>query len=81
MLNTRGILDHLDKVVPEPEVLVAKEPSLPPDNSLADDPEGSPLKVSLNFDMLISELVAHSSEMHHDKWRGDCEAVHCELCS
>ena len=51
-------------------MLIAKEPS-PPNDSLADDPEGSPSKVSLNFDTSISELVAHSSEMRHNKWRAN----------
>ena len=71
VLNTHGILDHLDKVIPEPEVLVTKEPSLPPNDSLADDPEGSPLKVSLNFNTSISKLVARSSKMHHNKWHAN----------
>jgi len=66
-LNACGVLDHLDKVVPEPEVLIAKELS-PPDDSLADDPEESLSKVSPNFDTSISELVPCSSKMHHDKW-------------
>ena len=70
MLNAHGILDHLDKVIPEPKVLVAKDLFLPND-SLADNLEGSLLKVTLKFDTSISKLVACSSEMHHDKWHAN----------
>ena len=56
-LNTHGILNHLDKVVPEPEVLVAIELS-PTNDSTAADPSGG-MKVPLkDFDMSMTELVA-----------------------
>ena len=51
-------------------MLVAKEPS-PPDDSPAENSEEDPSKVSPNFDTSLSELVARSSEMRHDKWHAN----------
>jgi len=67
-LNARGVLNHIDKVVIEPEVLVATELS-PIDDSAAGDPSGGTKVQSKDFDTSITELVARSSEMHHDRHR------------
>jgi hypothetical protein len=69
-LNARGVLNHLDKVVPEPEVLVATELS-PTDDSAAADPSGGTKVPPKDFDTSMTELVARSSEMRHDKWRAN----------
>ena len=56
-LNARGVLNHLDKVVPEPEVLVATDLS-PTDDSAAADPSGGTKVLPKDFDMSMTELVA-----------------------
>ena len=57
VLNTRGILNHLDKVVPEPEVLIATELS-PADDSAAANPDGGTKVPLKDFDVSMTELVA-----------------------
>jgi len=56
-LNAHGILNHLDKVIPEPEVLIAMELS-PTDDSTAADPSGGTKVPPKDFDTLMTELVA-----------------------
>ncbi len=64
-LDARGVLNHIDTVVTELEVLIAKELS-PTDDSAADDPsEGAKVQADT---VSITELVARSSELRHDKW-------------
>jgi len=68
VLNARGVLNHLDKVVPEPEVLVTMELSPADDDSTAADPSGGTKVPPKDFDASMTELVARSSEMRHNKW-------------
>ena len=70
VLNARGILNHLDKVIPEPEVLVAMELS-PTDDSTAADPSGGTKVLPKDFNTSMTELVARSSEMCHNKWHAN----------
>src|SRR6266446_5919719 len=65
-----GVLNHIDTVITEPEVLIATELS-PTNDSAADNPSGGAKVQSQGFDTSIGELVAHSSEMHHDRWRSN----------
>jgi len=66
-LNARSILNHLDKVIPELEVLIATELS-PANDSAAADPSGGTKVLPKDFNTSMTELVAQSSKMRHDKW-------------
>jgi hypothetical protein len=59
-LSACGVLNHIDQVVAEPEVLIATELSAA---------EESPADTSR-----VTDLVARSSELQHDKWRSN-EAI------
>jgi len=66
-LNAHSILNHLDQVVPEPEVVVTMELS-PADDSTAANLSGGMKVLPKDFDTSMTELVAQSSKTRHDKW-------------